>query len=289
MIVSAFITALVSKFPHSYTSAEVVAWINEVDRNVCPDADKNYLAAYYNRVANTSNIAYLAGVEFEDIESLTVDGHKHWPVDLRTSSSLLHYYYDDNGKIEIRPVPTVSDTARLSGANEITFATNTITTTGDDFSGFVVGDIITISGCLLATANNKNATVTAVAAKVLTVNPATFTGQAEAAAITIKAPKIKLVYLAKTTDNAGDEPGLASELKIPKRFQDIYQYYLMAQMSLVRKEFSDYNNYITLYNSRAFEYEQWYQSRAGVTPESNVIMDGGWGYHAAANFDTDQR
>jgi len=92
---------------------------------------------------------------------------------------------DFNGKIIIMPDKKYYDygtdtfgsmeVSYTSGASEITFAANTITTTGADYSGFVVGDDLTISGCVTKTANNlPNTTklsciVTNVAAKVLTV------------------------------------------------------------------------------------------------------------------------
>jgi len=291
MTVSAFIADLVAKFPHTHTNAEVVAWINEVDRNVYPDAEKNFLAAYYQRTANVSNIAFPSGVEFEDIESISVNGFAYKPADLRTLTRggvVNRVYYEDGGKIELRPIPTVSDVSYVSGANEITFGTNTITTTGDDFVGFCIGDTIKASGSLLATGNNKYATLVSVAEKVLTFNPATFTAQAEAAAITIQNPRIKMVYIVKPTDKVADEAGLASELTLPKRFQDIYRYYLMAQISIVRKEFGDYGNYISLFNARQADYQEWYLSRQGIKPVEMVIMDGGWGDYETSDFDTDE-
>jgi hypothetical protein len=289
MTVSAFIADLVAKFPHTHTNAEVVAWINEVDRNVYPDAEKNFLAAYYQRTANVSNIAFPSGVEFEDIESISVNGFAYKPADLRTLTRggvVNRVYYEDNGKIELRPIPTVSDISYVSGANEVTFGTNTITTTGDDFVGFCIGDTIKASGSLLATGNNKYATLVSVADKVMTFNPSTFTAQAEAAAITIQNPRIRMIYTLKPTDKVADEAGLASELTIPKKFQDIYRKYLMAEISVVRQEFGNANNYRADYNKRCDEYAQDYKSKQGIKPVEIVIMDGGWGNYETSDFDT---
>jgi hypothetical protein len=289
MTVSAFIADLVAKFPHTHTNAEVVAWINEVDRNVYPDAEKNFLAAYYQRTANVSNIAFPSGVEFEDIESISVNGFAYKPADLRTLTRggvVNRVYYEDNGKIELRPIPTVSDVSYVSGANEVTFGTNTITTTGDDFVGFCIGDTIKASGSLLATGNNKYATLVSVADKVMTFNPSTFTAQAEAAAITIQNPRIRMIYTLKPTDKVADEAGLASELTIPKKFQDIYRKYLMAEISVVRQEFGNANNYRADYNKRCDEYAQDYKSKQGIKPVEIVIMDGGWGNYETSDFDT---
>jgi hypothetical protein len=267
----------------------VVAWINEVDRNVYPDAEKNFLAAYYQRTANVSNIAFPSGVEFEDIESISVNGFAYKPADLRTLTRggvVNRVYYEDNGKIELRPIPTVSDVSYVSGANEVTFGTNTITTTGDDFVGFCIGDTIKASGSLLATGNNKYATLVSVADKVMTFNPSTFTAQAEAAAITIQNPRIRMIYTLKPTDKVADEAGLASELTIPKKFQDIYRKYLMAEISVVRQEFGNANNYRADYNKRCDEYAQDYKSKQGIKPVEIVIMDGGWGNYETSDFDT---
>lgn len=74
----------------------------------------------------------------------------------------------------------------VSLTNKITFGTNTITTTGADFSGFSVGDGVTISGCTANTVNNITAIVQAVSAKVLTFKDNVFTAGAESPAITIK-------------------------------------------------------------------------------------------------------
>ena len=285
MTILSFMNDLQAKFPHSHTTAEVIAWINEVDRSVFADAEKNFLVANYQRAANVSNISMPTGVEFEDIESISVNGFKYWPSDLRTINNSSRYYFKEDGKLEIRPIPAISDIEYVSGASEITFASNSITTTGDDFVGFVIGDTIKINGCLLAIANNRNAVVTAVSAKVLTVNPSTFSVQTEAAAITIQAPKIKLVYVAKPTDRTIAD--LALELRIPARFQPIYRYYLMAEISKARKEFGDANNYIIDFNNKVREYEDFYQSRQGIKPEESVVMDGGWGRSATSNFDAD--
>lgn len=77
----------------------------------------------------------------------------------------------------------------VSGTSKITFGTTTITTTDYDFTGFNVGDQVVISGCTVNAGNNKYATITGVAAKVLTFGAGTFTAGAETAAITILGPK----------------------------------------------------------------------------------------------------
>jgi hypothetical protein len=72
-----------------------------------------------------------------------------------------------------------------SGASQITFASNTITTTGADFD-FRAGDAIKITGCTVQTGNNTTAVIKSIAAKVLTFEANTFAAGAETAAITLK-------------------------------------------------------------------------------------------------------
>jgi hypothetical protein len=72
-----------------------------------------------------------------------------------------------------------------SSANQITFTSNTITTTGDDFN-FRVGDAIKITGCTVQTKNNTTVVIKSVAAKVLTFTANTFTASTETAVITFK-------------------------------------------------------------------------------------------------------
>jgi len=74
----------------------------------------------------------------------------------------------------------------VSGTNQISFSTTTITTTGADFPNFNIGETITITYCTVNTSNNKSAVLVSKTAKTLTFAAATFTSGAETAAITIK-------------------------------------------------------------------------------------------------------
>jgi len=75
-------------------------------------------------------------------------------------------------------------TRYISGTSQITFTTTTITTTGDNFRDFAVGDYIRVTGSV---SNNLSAKrITAVAPKVLTFAAATWTAGADASAITIQ-------------------------------------------------------------------------------------------------------
>jgi hypothetical protein len=108
-------------------------------------------------------------------------------------------------------------------------------------------------------------------------------GKIEIRPIQTVATTVKLVYKAKPTEKTIAD--IATELLIPKKFQDIYKYYLMAQISLVRKEFSDYGNYISLFNARSDDYEKWYQARKGIKPAFDCIIDEGWSNYETSDFD----
>lgn len=65
------------------------------------------------------------------------------------------------------------------------FSTNSITTTGVDFSGFKVDDVVSITNCINNISNNKVAKITAVTAKVLTFENNTFISGIETETATI--------------------------------------------------------------------------------------------------------
>jgi hypothetical protein len=168
----------------------------------------------------------------------------------------------------------------------VNIATNAIYTSGANFSGFVVGDVALVSGCLLNTTNNKYAVITDVQDSVLTFASGTFAAQAEAAAITIKAPKIKVTYDSKPT--AKTVAGIATEtLLLPDRFVDVYRYYNIAQMSLYDKDFKIYKNYMTLYNQKLADFERWYGDRRPTMLEEESVGSEEEYYNSNVNFDTE--
>ena len=154
----------------------------------------------------------------------------------------------------------------------VTIKTNCIYTSGHDFDGFTVGEMALVSGCTDETANNKYARIIAIADDVLTFAEDTFTAQAETAAVTIQQPSIKMIYRYRPTEKDVDDIE-TDELTLPRRFQDIYYQYCYAQMSLLNREFSEYNNYISIYNVLVAEYLAWYEERRDHS-EVNVQLDG---------------
>jgi hypothetical protein len=167
----------------------------------------------------------------------------------------------------------------------VSIKTNAIYTSGANFSGFVVDDVALVSGAT-TTANNRYAVITAVADDVLTFAPSTFTASVDAAAITIKAPKIKVTYDSKPT--AKTVAGIATEtLLLPDRWVDVYRYYNIAQMSLYDKDFKIYNNYMALYNQKLADFERWYGNRRPTMLEEESVGSEEEYYNSNVNFDTE--
>jgi hypothetical protein len=168
----------------------------------------------------------------------------------------------------------------------VNIATNAIYTSGTHFSGFAVGDVALVSGCLLTTTNNKYGVITDVQDHVLTFASGTFGAQAETAAITVKAPKIKVTYDVKPT--AKTVAGITTEtLILPDRFVDVYRFYNIAQMSLYDKDFKIYNNYIALYNQKLADFERWWEERRPITPEEELVASEEEYYNSDVDFDSE--
>lgn len=271
--VSAFITELDSRFPNVFTDANKLEWINDVELAVSEDIKREFRVAYHVAQANVYQYSIPSGVEWEDIYKIFVDGVEYYKKSLLQNQSNRSFYYED-GKINLYPVPYKSDTAYGSGENEITFDTDTITTTGDEFTdtAFTAGSILKISGCTDNENNNKYARLVSVDDEVLTFADGTFTAQAESAAVTIQQPSIKIVYRYRPAEKAIANIS-TDTLTLERRFYDIYFQYCYAQMSLLRQEFNEYNAYISVYNTLVAEYLAWYEERRDHG-ELNVQLDG---------------
>jgi hypothetical protein len=203
------------------------------------------------------------------VYKLYVNGIPYKKKDTRAYKESRSYWYE-GGKLCIYPACSETDTSYVSGANEITFSSATITTTGDDFVGFSIGDVISVSGCLLNTANNKTVTIIGVAAKVLTFASGTFTAQAEAAAITISRPRIKLTYLSKPTTKL--IANIATDtLTIPDRFSEIYDYFILSKIAYNAKDYAEAQNHSTYFNAKIRDFEEWYEAHRPQKPESDIV------------------
>ena len=186
--VSAFITELDTRYPNPYTNTNKVGFINNVELSVYNDINEEYRTQYYNRAKGTYQYDLPTGVLFEDVSALYVDNKRYYKKHTTANKDDYMYFYDQD-KLNIYPVSDTDDTQYVSladnitfkaisytsGASEITFTHNTITTSGTAFtdSAFVVGNTVWISGCI-DTNNNKTAVITGVAASVLTFADNTF-------------------------------------------------------------------------------------------------------------------
>ena len=262
--VSAFITDLDSKMPNAYGNADKLSWINDVELNDYADVAKAYANKYYSRTANTDEYTLPSGVAFTEIRRVFVEGRQYNKVDLRANKQYRSYWLE-GGEIKVYPIPDKSDTSYTSGASEITFAIDKITTTGDSFTGFSVGDIIEVSGCTDNTANNKYARIVSTSETVFTFPTGTFAAQAESAEVTISAPKVRVVYQSLPAEKLIADVA-TDTLLLPDRFKNVYTYYCMAQIALLNQEFNQYNNYVSFYMKRFNEFEEWWENNRPLTP-----------------------
>jgi len=281
MTVSDYITAYNSEVDHPYTSATLLKYINLLESNL--DIIKTYTVKYYARVLNSFQYTLPTGVTVEDIRSVHVNGVKYKKKDARAYKER-HSYWIEDDKLCIYPACSEADLSYVSEAGEITFAADTITTTGNDFT-FSIGDTILVSGATTA-ANNKHATIISVAAKVLTFAASTWTAGADAAAVTIARPKIRVVYENKHTTKL--IANIATDtLNLDDKWVDLYDHYLSAKIAGLQKEYGEENNYMALYNARLNDFIQWYENNRAGKPLSEIVPEEDC--NESSNFDNDWR
>ena len=269
MVVNTLITSVATKMPHALTNQDILDFVNDTEQSLYNDTVKEFISTYIPLVANQAQYSFPTGVTLLDCESVFLYGVELPKRDLRQKNT--KGYYKEGDKITLFPVPSASDTSYVSGAGEITFAATTITTTGDDFSGFVVGDTVLVSGAT-TTANNKYAVVTAVAAKVLTFPADTFTAGLDAAAVTVHKPSLEVVSRYKPT--AKLIANITTDvLLLPDAFIDIYRYYIYAQICYLREQFDKGNNWLSQYKSRLMAYKIWYENNR---PKQHVAYKKRW-------------
>lgn len=175
-----------------------------------------------------------------------------------------------------------ADTTADTGT--VNIATNGIYTSGAEFDGFKTGDVILVSGCEDETDNNKYAVCTDVQDSVLTFASGTFTAQEESAAVTIQAPKIKMIYQVKPTTKLIANIAVDT-LLIPDRFNDIYLWFCIAQMELLDRQFKEYKNYQDQYNARLADYMTWYENTRPAEPAEDIQAIDDWDSEEDTDFD----
>ena len=269
MTVSALITSILTKMPHTLTNQDILDFINDVEQQIYNSTVKEFMSTYIPVTANLAQYSFPSGVTILDIEAAFLNNYELSKRDLRQKN--WRGYYKEGDKLTLSPVPSVTDTAYVSGAGNITFGTATITTVGADITGFSVGDVALISGATVA-GNNKYATVITVAAKVLTFPASTFTAGADAASVTIYKPSLEVISRYKpavklVADIATDT------LLLPDAYTDVYRYYIYAQLCYLREQFDKGNNWLVSYNARLNDFKIWY---SGVRPRLHIPYKREW-------------
>lgn len=77
------------------------------------------------------------------------------------------------------------DYSYTQSTNDLVFTATTITSATTDFTGFLAGDAIKISGCTTQVANNKYAVIKSISGKVLTFDENMFTACTEVGVVTL--------------------------------------------------------------------------------------------------------
>jgi len=256
LTVATIITSILAKLPYTYTTQDILDFINDVESQLYNDTIKEFQSTYIPLTANQHQYSFPTGVTILDCEAVYWNQIELVKRDLRQKGLL--GYYVEGSKLTIYPMPSITDDSYVSGAGEITFATNSITTTGDDFEEFVVGDTVLISGATTA-ANNKYAVIVTVADKVLTFPASTFSAGLDVAAVTIYKPSLEVVSRYKPTTKLIAD--IATDtLLLPDAYVDIYRYYAYAQVSYLREQFDRGNNWLMQYQNRLNDFKIYYSS-----------------------------
>jgi len=281
MTVNDYLTGFLAENDHPHSNATLLKWINLVESNL--DNIKTYLVKYYARSLNAFQYTLPTGVSFDDVKSVYVNGIKYRKKDVRAHKEYRSYWYEDS-KLCIYPACAETDLSYVSEANEITFATDSITTIGDDFT-FSVGDTVLVSGATTA-ANNKYAAIIGVAAKVLTFAASTFTAGADAAIVTIARPKVKVTYEYKPTTKLIANI-LTDTLNLGDRWLQLYDFFLMAKIAYLAKEYQEYANHMASFNAEVTRYEDWNEAHRAMSPESDMVASEEDYYNSDVDFDTE--
>jgi hypothetical protein len=210
MTVQDYINTFALEHDNPYEDAVLLKWINLVESNVYADNIKEYRVQNYARTLDVYQFDLPAGVDFNDVKSLRVNGVLYKKKDVRAYREKYSYWYE-GGKLCIYPACSETDSPTD--------------------------------------------------------------------------PKIRLVYQNKPVTKL--IANIATDtLLINDRFIDIYDYYLMAKIAYLAGENADYQNHMNMFNSRVFDYEQWWDDNRPQNPETDIIAAED-GEYATASFDSE--
>jgi hypothetical protein len=108
MLISAIITRINTLKQNRYATATKLDWINHVDGAVWNEVYKHTGFSDVSRVNGQAAYSLPAGVTYELVAKVYVDGEEIFPItyeDYETTG----YYRDSTGKVAIYPIPTASD------------------------------------------------------------------------------------------------------------------------------------------------------------------------------------
>lgn len=105
---------------NSYTDAQKLIWINEVEQDVKEQIVRTFLFSEVQRIAGTTEYDLPNGVVFEDIEEVFFNGKAVDKLDQRSyledsDSGDIGFYKTSAGKLGINPAPAVSDDSSNPG------------------------------------------------------------------------------------------------------------------------------------------------------------------------------
>lgn len=255
--------------PNAYSDAVKVGWISDIDEKVKANNIKTFSFFDIQRIEGQTSYDIPLGVNFEDIETVFFDSIPVTKIDFR--SYLETGYYLENGKFAIYPAPTRTDESSapgirviyiqnlnryrsveyISGADQISFEHNQIITSANNFSNFVIGDTVAVTGCTFYTGNNKEAVITGVSSGTLTFANNTFAISSETGIVTIKRVLNDVVL-------------------IPSPHTNIYKDYLFAQIDWFNRDYEDYNNGMARYNNAFREFENWYIKKSPIDKTAKI-------------------
>jgi len=257
--------------PHTLTNQDILDFINDVEQQIYNSTVKEFTSTYIPLTANLAQYSFPSGVTILDIEAAFLNNYELSKRDLRQKN--WRGYYKEGDKLTLSPIPSVTDTAYVSTQGAIRFYDNRIVTTGPDFTEFLAGNTIIISGATNS-ANNKSAVIRSLVAKTLTFDDDTFIAGVyiDDNAITITLPSLEVISRYKPTvklvaDIATDT------LLLPDAYTDIYRYYIYAQLCYLREQFDKGNSWLIQYNTRLNDFKIWY---SGVRPRLHIPYKREW-------------
>jgi len=102
-------------------------------------------------------------------------------------------------------------------------------------------------------------TLSEIISRVNTLNPNAFDEETKGKVLCSLEARLIYKFLGEEKNITYPE-NLKTQLILPDRYADVYIYYLSAMLYFWNKEYEEYNNHVTLYNTLLEEYEKEYGS-----------------------------